>query len=370
MCKLYLIIAGVSLMLFVSFIDANAETYMVNVETLNVRDYPSTDSNVIGQLSKGDVVEFEGGEDWGAVSFGNIHGFVMKRFLSKSIPEESRAKTFVSEGFGEWSYHIKSRIHLDFLAHSSKMPVWIGLVFTIILFFMAGVNDYTGEVEESYGAFLFKMFCFLALCACQLMQFLGYDGDITWFYSPSQIGWGWSVVGFIAFIAAASWSFATLLQLLEDANYHGGRICNFKIGLWSLLIGVIAEVAIAYFKPELEIYTIAFLIITQAAQIIYAAYANHRDGGSWSNLVLCAFLYFLGAFCLSLYAITLIPAILAFIGLLFFARGDDEQESKSKIINVNGRDVEIRNSHGGIWKEVRNPSNWWKQNGYNEWERY
>ena len=67
-----------------------------NGKTLNVRDYPSLDGNVIARLDNGTRVEVDdrsivGG--WGRVYAGNVKGYCMMRYLSRSKPGPSPTQT-------------------------------------------------------------------------------------------------------------------------------------------------------------------------------------------------------------------------------------------------------------------------------------
>ena len=98
---------------------------VVNVETLNMRISPSAESPIETKLHKGDVVEVISGvqKRWVQVQIDGYEymGYVKYNYLS---PCQAKDNSSQSSNESTWSDAIKDQIHLDFLTHSSKLPIY------------------------------------------------------------------------------------------------------------------------------------------------------------------------------------------------------------------------------------------------------
>ena len=127
---------------------------------------------------------------------------------------------------------------------------------------------------------------FIALSLLELYHLIGYDGDITWFYSPSAVGWGWTIVNFILTVAVF---LGQVLSFVLCANFllcSGGRECSVLPGLVCLIISIVAFFICGLFRIEKGVvYSLWFFPISQVCVFIYWIYCNVRDRGSWANMV-------------------------------------------------------------------------------------
>ena len=94
---LYVIAIMVSTML-ISINIAKAATVEITTETLNLRREPSTDSDIVAQISIGEECELLGEEgDWYQVSYGDYTGYISKEYADV-VGAESENNTGDSEG--------------------------------------------------------------------------------------------------------------------------------------------------------------------------------------------------------------------------------------------------------------------------------
>ena len=72
------------------------------------------------------------------------------------------------------------------MSHQSKsLMYWILGIGLALLFVTFGDKE-----NQSSSHYYTMLVLFIALSILELYHLIGYDGDITWFYSPSAVGWG------------------------------------------------------------------------------------------------------------------------------------------------------------------------------------
>lgn len=297
---------------------------VVNVKTLNMRKSPNVESPIETKLHRGDVVEVISGvqEGWVQVQIDGYKymGYVKYDYLSPYQANE-RSSQYSKER--TWSDAISDQIHFDFLTHSSKLPVYIGVV-VMIIFGLSSQSIFERPV------YYLDILLFFVASLCTIFQFQGYDGDITWFYSPSKIGWGYTIVGFFFFVVAFINYIYGYLKTLQALNYFSGRYCLHQIGLYALLVSLVILVLTSYFKEEYTNYAIGLMVMTQVGQIIYFIVATIKEGsGNWGNLLITIIVYFLGIYCISIFAFILIPAVIIAAVFIVFANGSNTVASSS-----------------------------------------
>ena len=307
----------------------------VNVETLNMRRFPSAESPIDTKLHKGDVVEVMSGvqDGWVCVQIDEYSGYVKYKYL---VSYKEPVNTSQSSAENSWSDMIRDKIHQGFLTHSSKLPVYIGVV-VMIIFGLSSQNIFERPV------YYLDILLFFVASLCAIFQFQGYDGDITWFYSPSKIGWGYTIVGFFFFIVAFVNYIYGYLKTLQALNYFSRRRCLHQIGLYALLVSMVILVLTSYFKEEYTNYVIWILVITQVAQIVYFIVATIEEGsGNWGNLLVTIIVYFLGIYCISIFSFILIPAVILAGGIIIAGNGSNTIASSSSSSGPKHRQIYYR----------------------------
>lgn len=109
---------------------ANAETYYVNTEVLNLRSCEGTDCKILGKLTSGEAVELlEDKGEWVKVETDKGAGFVIKRSLTTYSPDISTDE----------SMSISNIIILVFI-------VWIALFFYLLPSRIAANNKNANKI--------------------------------------------------------------------------------------------------------------------------------------------------------------------------------------------------------------------------------
>ncbi len=92
-----------------------AATYMYSTVTLNVRQYPTTEAKIVGQLNPGDGVEAVGrapGGDWLVINFNGVKAWVYSEYLSAEEPKITEEVSDLPE-----DYYFKSDSDYYFLVN-------------------------------------------------------------------------------------------------------------------------------------------------------------------------------------------------------------------------------------------------------------
>lgn len=232
----------------------------------------------------------------------------------------------------------------DAIAHDSEAPVYcilgLGILLAILIFVVMGT--------ASKVAIYLAMLVFLALCGCEVWQIIGYDGDITWFYSPSEVGWISTICNFVITIAFLIGQLSAFLLLTQSANIIGDRHCNIYPCLLCIPAGFVVWFILGTLRlgPFMK-YAVYFVLASQACQIIYFIYANIRDGGGWKNLLFTIFFYIVGISCLFLCFFVVLPAVLLVWVLKFFLEGIQDFGNTLEAEHSQSNRIHIRESANG-----------------------
>lgn len=164
---------------------------------LNVRSGPGTSYAVIGQLAPRSTITVIGTQDqWAAIAYNNRTGYVALRHLSPvsptAVPRAARSHTFFS-------------------GYSLFWPLLIlGLTFLPVLIGQAGFENNT--------AIWIVRLSLIGTAITELAYFIGMGFDFWWCY-PSQVGWGWAIVGvFASFV-----TFSVQYQFLRAFSDHAPK---------------------------------------------------------------------------------------------------------------------------------------------------
>lgn len=319
---LYLLVSIVTVL---HTIPTFADAYRVSDRTLNVWETPSRQGNTVMQLNYGDLVEVvdSAADDWVCIQANGKTGYVWKIYLTpdSEFPEEDKAENLSkSRKFIQW---LKPDLNST-LGHDSRWPVYLGLILGILVagFSLFRNDDDANPLAES-GLTYIATFAFIGLCICEIYHFRGYEGDPTWFCSPSLVGWLWTIINFILFSLIVVGQFVAMLTLLADLDALAGRFCNW-IWCYGLIGFSIVVLIVGIFVPVALTVGGIILVGSQIVWPLWMMYANYRDKSSWGQLILCYIVYALGMLAFIMTIVYYIPlAVVAIIGifaLLFIGR--------------------------------------------------
>jgi len=188
------------------------------------------------------------------------------------------------------------------LVHDSTWPVYVGLVFGIIVasYWLSGHKKDTDTPVAKLVLHLFY-----GLCICEIYHFRGYTGDPTWFCQPNHVGWTWAIINGILIATIILGQLSALFNILSVLDKDTGQCTNWK---WCFfLIGLcIAAYLIGILVPAALTVSIVIFGVLQVAWPLWMIYANHRHLRTYWWLLLISYLvYLLGIYALLLTIVNL-----------------------------------------------------------------
>lgn len=242
------------------------------------------------------------------------------------------------------SYSIsKQSIHIDAWSHQANWLVYVCLA--LVFLCAAFCSNATEEGLEEKALFYFVSGLFIVLSLLTIFYISGHV-DPLWFVWPDKVGWLWTIINSVLLLAFIINYLFVLIKLLGASNYHGDRNCYYMFGLYSQVVTGGLWVVLVLFKSTWADYMLWALIICQILQVALYIINNARVGGDWGNLWFTLVIYFIGLYCSTLIAITILPAIIAFAILYVFASGETAHD-KYKEVYTDGKGLEISNDSYG-----------------------
>lgn len=286
-------IISILLLLLLVAVSANAQTqYVVDTKTtLLVRTGPGKSYNQLGQLKSGETVNvYTIKNGWAKISYNGKTGYVSEQYI-KAAPVQQKIEKQSSFSSFDWQELID-------MASKTDSLIWfyiscaLGLVMACIGWLYKSDSD---NFKDSAAGFYISSAIFLALCISEVIYFVTYKGDKTWFCSPDKVGWIWTIINFILFAILLFHQVISFVCLNYASCYHGKRNIDFRLGVYGWAIGIIAAIiSVIFFKEYLHIVLWCVLGI-QFIQIALLVYNNIRDDGSWINLIYTIVLYVVGS---------------------------------------------------------------------------
>lgn len=324
---------------------------------LNIRECPSTSCCIVGKVGAGEIVTFltendqEDDVKWSQIRYGNTQGWVQSKYLTQELAsmESNYAQDTSSASNAMIRRGIFIELQKKFTHHSKSLMYWILGLGILMALLLLGDNE-----DCSTSHFITLLILFVTLSLLELYQIIGYEGDITWFYSPSVVGWLWSIINFILTVGVF---FAQTMCFITCANFInniGGRNCSVKPGLICMVVGLAAFFIFGLLRYDTGFkYSIYFIAISQVGLFVYWTYRNIRDGGNWLNLFIAIAFYIFGLATLLLVLAAILPTLLAVTIALFFTSGVGEGESRRTrgIITLDDG-TQIRHSHSNNWVDI------------------
>lgn len=292
--------------LFISLI-ANADTYQVTANVLNLRTSPSKNAPVGTTAVKGEnlnVIEING--EWATIDKnGKTFYGAAEYMIPADTDGDSKNATINANRYAANMLGISIP---DKWKHHSDLPLYITLGLLACLLFIRIFGG--SEVYEDHSN-LFVVACLIFICACglEMYHFLFYDGNPTWFCSmerdPSHfrnlsqyglvaglgiIAAGFLIYGFCCFIQI--WAF---MKLASTFNYYGNRYCNNKIGYLLTILSMIAYIIAVLLFPENSSAVLAIDILVMVGWFVWLAMCNSQNDGSWVNLITMIAFWIIGS---------------------------------------------------------------------------
>lgn len=281
------------LILLLVAVYANGQTpYVVDTKTtLLVRTGPGKSNSQLGRLKNGETINVYSIKDgWAEISYNGTTGYVSEQYI-KPVPVQQKIENQKSLSSLEWNGFV------DMFSKTDSL-IWfyivcgLGLVMICIeRLYKPGSNDYT----NSATGFYVSSAIFLALCIGEMVYFVTYKGDNTWFCSPDKVGWIWTIINFILFAILLFKQVVSFVDLSYASCYHGRRNIDFRLGVYGWGIGILAAIISTIFFKEYLSIVLWCMLGVQFLQLALLVYNNIRDGGSWINLAYTIVFYVVGS---------------------------------------------------------------------------
>jgi hypothetical protein len=231
---------------------------------------------VIGTLENGSEVDvYESSNGWAKIKHNNDYAYVAAKSLKEvdsqvaNTPQQDKGdKSFIGDVNVRWM-------------------VYLIALLSLILFGIRMIGG-TGTI------YLVNLIVFFATTVCELIYIiLSHGTDAIWFCTPDEVGWIWTIVNFIIFVGLMYNQVLCIFTTINDIQSKSGCQFGIKLGLYSVIGGIIACIITLNFFQSLTLYVVIAVAICQIIQIIQMVKAI-LPGGGWGNAILCLFVYLLG----------------------------------------------------------------------------
>lgn len=267
---------------------AAAQTkYEVTAETnLNVRKYADADAPVLGTIEHGSQVDvYEITDEWAKIVYDNDSAFVSANYLQQiETPtvhhhEDKRGKT--------------ASMMIGFV--SAKTMLIVILCLSVLLYIIRARNRNTPPTKVLHIANVALYIVVMALELAYMYQISSTSShiEVIWFCIPDYVGWLWTIIDFILFLAVIRNQIYCLIGIMKDVEYRTGGNTKKAWGLYTLVIGIVALMASLVFYKDAFGYVLAILIVCQLIQVVLI-FTGIVPRGGWGDAVVCSVVYMLG----------------------------------------------------------------------------
>ena len=120
----------------------------------------------------------------------------------------------------------------------------------------------------------------------QILYLVTMRDEAIWFCKPAQVGWLWTIIGFLLFSSVVYIQIKAFMETLEDFNYNYGGEVNWKLGLYSWPAAAVLYFVAIYLLPYLVYVVFIALLVVQTIQIIRIfKELTYYDGWGYALLV-------------------------------------------------------------------------------------
>lgn len=316
---------------------AKYKTIWANAELHKNADFKS---EIVCQLDYGVFVECDNdsidkGWQYVHAEGQGVNGWILGKYLVKVLPNgklDSDGQFNLSASNNMVRRGIILECHKKNAHQSRSVMTWIEcLGFLLIILFLIASADFSFPLMYS------MMFVNTILFLLELYHIVGFVGDVTWFYSPSQVGWLWSIINFVLSVIIVTIQALSFSICIEAANYHGGRDCSPNLGFVALAVGLVAWFLCGTFRTDLGMQICVWFIIgSQLLQLLYFVFANFNNGGSWINLFVVTGFYILGLIVILMDVAVVIPTLISAGFALFMGHIFDKYRVSPSSVADNG----------------------------------
>lgn len=294
-------------------------------------------------VRSGDTVEvkFIEGKDKALVKFKGKRGY-MSKDLFNTYPH------------GSWVYMLQhSPVKSGILINHSK---WLAFLLAIIGFGLFFNRISESPLDSDIGS-IFIPFVHLPLLfitfILDIFLFLGYQGNPTWFCSPTEVGWLWGICGTIFAPLAIGAQIIMFRISLKGIDEIGNRTCEWAIGIVSIPFYIIVKAILNSFFPTYEQYADWGFYAIQFIQIGFCIYTSFSSKCNIGVLLLSLIFYSLGVFSLKLMLSSHLLLCVFSIYALFLMFGRPEEICKNCTAYLPNTDQDKEKKQKGYCKYHR-----------------
>ena len=248
---------------------AQEKEYVVCVRnTLPVYMFQRVKSEKMGEIADQTIIRATQtkDKDWMEIHFNNSKRYVQSRYLVEYNPNNYpyRISRYVN-GFVD---EMRGKIKASPLRFTSKLPYLLVLVVGLVL--MLGWDLVVMGWKYRLSKNHFNLYCmgFIILLLIELYCMLFYNGDISWFCSPDNVGWILAGICFITFVGITLNQALVSVQTIMEMDYNTSRFCNYNVGLYSYGAAIIAYILTSLFcKLDYNGFILGALVLCQIIQM-------------------------------------------------------------------------------------------------------
>lgn len=295
-----------TLLLFVPM-ELSAGEYMVTKIGVDVYTSPDRNHDAVCKLNYGKRVscDFVPEAEFQYVTFDDKEGWIYTSFLGE-IPSVSDGQQNLSASNNTVRRGIVLEYHAKF-AHESKGAMTLLLFLGILLLVLCLVISNTGSSSVLFAMIAVDFIMFLI----EIYHIVGFSGDVTWFYSPSQIGWMWSIINFFLCIIVIGVQALVFRFGIEHLSSYGGSYYSPMPGLIGTVCGLGAFFICGMFFFDLGAQICVYVVLgVQLLQILYMVYMTIRNQGNWVVLLITVLFYIVGLTALILDIAAVLPSVI------------------------------------------------------------
>ncbi|PXV58471.1 SH3 domain-containing protein [Dysgonomonas alginatilytica] len=296
-----------------------SETYIVKTNSsLNIRSGPGSKYKSIGQLTNGQTIQVESIDgDWAKIESNDDAAYINRNYIEIA------------------SHQIAGSMANNDFTTLSMILMYLLIVLSIILCFMrmARIDDDPHEGPSMvYFACLYFVICFIeiALAFIIVNNYTIYKFDWVRQIDSLIIVGITSIIGFCMFVYLLYNQIVSFFYVLSDLEYNSSYF-NFKLGLISSIVSIIAWVICDSFFKEYSIYVIVFYLISQLIQTIVIFY---KTGSQWMYGIIISLLMIIAPISISLmfvpFLYVFLPLCIIFLFMMFFSGGGSRSSSNTE----------------------------------------
>lgn len=302
--------------------------YEVETDVLTAYSEPNSHSTEVGKFGKGVKVEVQNIDgDWAEIKHDGRVAYIKANYIRK-VEDSNRITRSVFRNDGIFS---GIDIDLSGIAMHNLLPSntrWMAiaiLLLSIALFVFSKIRS-NGEYTEK----LFKAnwIIFLILSLLELTYIPASGSDSTWFCSPDEVGWLWTIANFFIFGFIAIMQCRYFFETMSDLKELYGDDFKIKLGTYSWIGIVIVTIVLSFLQPNWIPIALVIFLICQVIQMIIIVKDVMEYENFWKGLG-CAFLYLIlsaatvAVLLVFIMMIIIIIIVLIILAILFAGKSKD-----------------------------------------------